>query len=89
MALGRRGTACQEFALYNTFLLTETRPDQVVRKCSSSALSLQIVLYSPATPSSTVLDKLMVPQSVNPLTPELNPSAQRCLTRYFTGDFAS
>jgi hypothetical protein len=27
--------------------------------------------------------------SVNPLTPELNPSAQRCLTRFFTGDFAS
>jgi hypothetical protein len=26
---------------------------------------------------------------INPLTPELNPSAQRCLTRYFTGDFAS
>jgi hypothetical protein len=25
----------------------------------------------------------------NPLTLELNPSAQRCLTRYFTGDFAS
>jgi hypothetical protein len=24
-----------------------------------------------------------------PLTPELNPSAQRCLTRFFTGDFAS
>jgi hypothetical protein len=24
----------------------------------------------------------------NPLTPELNPSAQRCLTRFFTGDFA-
>jgi hypothetical protein len=27
--------------------------------------------------------------NINPLTPELNPSAQRCLTRYFTGDFAS
>jgi hypothetical protein len=26
---------------------------------------------------------------INPLTPELNPSAQRCLTRNFTGDFAS
>jgi hypothetical protein len=26
---------------------------------------------------------------INPLTPELNPSAQRCLTRLFTGDFAS
>jgi hypothetical protein len=25
----------------------------------------------------------------NPLTPELNPSAQRCLTRFFTWDFAS
>jgi hypothetical protein len=27
--------------------------------------------------------------AINPLTPELNPSAQRCLTRFFTGDFAS
>jgi hypothetical protein len=26
---------------------------------------------------------------LNPLTPELNPYAQRCLTRFFTGDFAS
>jgi hypothetical protein len=26
---------------------------------------------------------------LKPLTPELNPSAQRCLTRFFTGDFAS
>jgi hypothetical protein len=25
----------------------------------------------------------------NPITPELNPSAQRCLKKYFTGDFAS
>jgi hypothetical protein len=26
---------------------------------------------------------------LNPLTPELKPSTQRCLTRFFTGDFAS
>jgi hypothetical protein len=26
---------------------------------------------------------------INPLTPEFNPSAQRCLTRFFTQDFAS
>jgi hypothetical protein len=26
---------------------------------------------------------------LNPLTPKLNPSVQRCLTRFFTGDFAS
>jgi hypothetical protein len=24
---------------------------------------------------------------INPLTPELNPSAQRCLPKFFTGDF--
>jgi hypothetical protein len=27
--------------------------------------------------------------SVNPLTPELHPYEQRCLTRFFTGDFVS
>jgi hypothetical protein len=27
--------------------------------------------------------------SINPLKPELNRSAQRCVTRFFTGDFAS
>jgi hypothetical protein len=26
---------------------------------------------------------------INPLTPELNPSVQRYLTRFFTGSFAS
>jgi hypothetical protein len=26
--------------------------------------------------------------NINHLTPKLNPSAQRCLTRFFTGDFA-
>jgi hypothetical protein len=26
---------------------------------------------------------------INPLTPELNPSAQRCLMKFFTLDFAS
>jgi hypothetical protein len=28
-------------------------------------------------------------RGINCLTPELNPSAQPCLTRLFTGDFAS
>jgi hypothetical protein len=27
--------------------------------------------------------------AINTLTPELNPSAQRCLRRFITGDFAS
>jgi hypothetical protein len=30
-----------------------------------------------------------LPKTFNPLKPELNPSAQRCLTRFFTGDFVS
>jgi hypothetical protein len=32
---------------------------------------------------------LMILFYINPLTPELNPSAQRCMTRFFNGDFAS
>jgi hypothetical protein len=37
--------------------------------------------FSPACPSDN--------SSINPLMPELNPSTQRCLARFFTGDFAS
>jgi hypothetical protein len=29
-----------------------------------------------------------IPRNINPLTTELNPSPQHCLTRFFTGDFA-
>jgi hypothetical protein len=29
------------------------------------------------------------PGYINPLMPEINPSTQRCLTRFFTGNFAS
>jgi hypothetical protein len=29
----------------------------------------------------------LINKIVNPLTSELNPSAQRCLPRFFTGDF--
>jgi hypothetical protein len=38
---------------------------------------------------SYVYEKLEQPHPFNPLTPELDPSAQRCLTRYFAGNFAS
>jgi hypothetical protein len=31
---------------------------------------------------------LCLKYNINPLTLELNPSAQRCLMRFFTGDFA-
>jgi hypothetical protein len=35
------------------------------------------------------LPHLSVHGIFNPLKPELNPSVQRCLTRFVTGDFAS
>jgi hypothetical protein len=48
-----------------------------------------LVLFT--KPDNGIPRKPMVLQltTVNPLTPELNPSAQRCLMRFFTGDFAS
>jgi hypothetical protein len=39
--------------------------------------------YFPAT--SGVLTALLL--KIKPLTPELNPSEQRCLPEFFTGDF--
>jgi hypothetical protein len=35
-----------------------------------------------------VVSRLYNVTAVKPLTPELNPSSQRCLTRFFTGEFA-
>jgi hypothetical protein len=34
-------------------------------------------------------DTVPATDGFKPLTPKLKPSAQRCLTRFFTGDFAS
>jgi hypothetical protein len=47
-------------------------------------LTMKVQLQSHASQSGT-----SGAQSVNPLMPELNPSAQRCLMKFFTGDFAS
>jgi hypothetical protein len=47
-------------------------------------VSIQSQLNTVHTPTSYFLTT-----DLNPLTPELNPFAQRCLTRFFTGDFAS
>jgi hypothetical protein len=37
----------------------------------------------------TVIVLLVFKGFINALTPKLNPSAQRCLTRFLNGDFAS
>jgi hypothetical protein len=52
-------------------------------------LNTMLSIISKIMPHSEalVLDNNM--HIINPLTLELNPSAQRCLTRFFTGDFAS
>jgi hypothetical protein len=35
------------------------------------------------------VDQVRLKLEINPLTPELNPSTQRGLTTFFTGDFVS
>jgi hypothetical protein len=40
-------------------------------------------------PFETVSTNQFYGTDINRLTPELNPSAQRCLTIFFTGDIAS
>jgi hypothetical protein len=56
---------------------------------SSAILCFIIPLASLATYSKEDGITLLETLTFNPLTPELNPSAQRCLARFFTGDFAS
>jgi hypothetical protein len=46
-------------------------------KCSSSGRLIHAVLW------------YFFHSEINPLTPELNPFEQRCLTKLFTGNFAS
>jgi hypothetical protein len=48
---------------------------------------MQYAVHSQIWPTETFYAQVSV--CINPLTPELNPSTQRCLTRFFTGDFAS
>jgi hypothetical protein len=52
------------------------KPSGLVQACNGIALPLHV--------TNRLLYMLL-----NPLTPELNPSAQRCLAKFFTRDFAS
>jgi hypothetical protein len=47
------------------------------------------IVSQPTAPEPASENRLKYEGKINPLTPELNPSAQRCLTRFFTEDFAS
>jgi hypothetical protein len=48
-------------------------------------------LFTTFNAKAFIMIQFMVPEKikVNPLTPELNPSARRCLTRFFIRDFGS
>jgi hypothetical protein len=50
---------------------------------------LQPTLASPIPLERKHIKTQPTANQFNPLTPELNPSAQQCLTRFSTGDFAS
>jgi hypothetical protein len=48
-----------------------------------------LVVETQNFPSNTTHSDTLNVIHINPLTPKLNLSAQRCLTKFFTGDFAS
>jgi hypothetical protein len=52
-------------------------------------LPSQWCVYSVDRTNFTLQFDMLHAQSINPLTPEWNPSAQRCLTRFFYWDFTS
>jgi hypothetical protein len=54
--------------------------DGTRKPAKSNLLSRDRILSLP-----TITDTCDTPQAINPLTPELNPSAQRCLTRFLLG----
>jgi hypothetical protein len=54
--------------------------DQIKLTLHSITLATKFEIYEASCP---------IASTFNPLTPELNPAAQRCLKRTFTGDFAS
>jgi hypothetical protein len=66
--------------------------DTTIEDCVSNVQSPcnKMFTYLPWRPVMTEIKlQMMCYGLINPLTLELNPSAQRCLTRFFTGDFAS
>jgi hypothetical protein len=63
--------------------VTRVETDKTLRKRISQYLSL-LTATSRCKPIFKISAVLF-----NPLTPQLNPSAQHYLTRFFTGDFSS
>jgi hypothetical protein len=61
-----------------------------VQSCKFILQLTEYSLFISFQGTTSVCHVILINQSgVNPLTPELNPSVQRCLTRFFAGDFAS
>jgi hypothetical protein len=67
----------------------------VLQQAIDSPAGMRSKISDPSGITYTILQQTTIifynlpPKFINPLTPELNPSAQRCLARYFTGDIAS
>jgi hypothetical protein len=60
---------------------------QLLKK-DSAPWSKQALTFRPVCRSAVAIGiTVVVLQSFNLLMPELNPSAQRCLKRFVTGDF--
>jgi hypothetical protein len=57
--------------------------------CHDMVILIQYLIQTYSEPKLMPVIGKVRKLNINPLTLELNPSAQRCLTRFFTGDFAS
>jgi hypothetical protein len=62
-----------------------TRRFHIALRCSCAALPISFPSTIPLKPSLPPLYKCRHNAAFNPLTPELNPSALRCLTRFLLG----
>jgi hypothetical protein len=74
--------------LSEIFLILRKIERNVVMSVHSSACNVPLFL-SDFSKTLIFWTEFFFDKYFNHLTPELNPSAQRCLTRFFTGDFGS
>jgi hypothetical protein len=82
------------FAFINYIFLKMFSPKKITLKTGDAASregegNLTYFMYFSWPPLEAGLSLPTFRFLLNTLTAELNPSAQRCLTRFFTGDFAS
>jgi hypothetical protein len=66
-----------------------TQPLQSLHRNKRSSLDTISCTHKKHDKTTQYLFKLIIKLDINPIMAKLNPSAQRCMTIFFTGDIAS